>query len=358
MSARRLWEQRLSRRGVIGTVTFKDLLSSRKMHSALGMALSVLLLGWIVLSADWSRVFYEFSRCNYWMLIPCVAVLVLHMFLRSLRWRYLLPDEADEVSNRTLFDALMVGSFATFLLPLRAGEFVRPYMLARESKLSFPVCFVSVVIERFFDLSFILGMFGVMIVFVPNVPDWANAGALTLGVLALGLLAFLLIGAALPRWAEAIMRWVGSFLPEPIERFALRLGTELLRGSAVIRSGSKLTKVIALTVLVWGTAVAQFYFTLLLFSGVASWGLAVALVVIVALAVAAPSAPGFLGVFQVACVAAFALYQANEEVGVAFSFIAHATQYATFVCYGGYVLIKKNLRVADLRQGAERSTPA
>ena len=78
------------------------------------------------------------------------------------------PRQGEQVPLRRLFDAFMVGVFATFLLPFRAGEFVRPYYLKRYSHYSFLTCFVSVVVERFFDLATVLLGFAVMLVYVPH----------------------------------------------------------------------------------------------------------------------------------------------------------------------------------------------
>ena len=84
-----------------------------------------------------------------------------------------------------------------------------------------------------------------------------------------------------------------------------------------------------------------------------SWHQAIVITVIIALAVAAPSAPGFIGVFQIACVAAFLLLGLSKELATSYSIIAHAQMFIIVICYGIYLLFKYKLNLTDLRENSD-----
>ena len=54
--------------------------------------------------------------------------------LRALRWQYLLAG-LGPTRFSVAFRATVIGFAASFLLPARAGEFLRPYLLAKNEKL-------------------------------------------------------------------------------------------------------------------------------------------------------------------------------------------------------------------------------
>lgn len=87
--------------------------------------MSAALIYWVCKGIDWPKVSGEFLTANYWILVPSICLIMLQFLLRCMRWRYLLDD--SDIPLGKLFDSLMLGNFATFILPLRAGEIVRPF---------------------------------------------------------------------------------------------------------------------------------------------------------------------------------------------------------------------------------------
>ena len=75
--------------------------------------------------------------------------------------------------------------------------------------------------------------------------------------------------------------------------------------------------------------------------------------VMTALAVAAPSAPGFIGVYQAGCVAALALFGISKEIGIAFSLVTHAYQFVIIVGLGVISLARNGLGLGDLQMKEE-----
>jgi hypothetical protein len=249
---------------------------------------------------------------------------------------------------------MMLGNLATFLLPFRLGEFIRPLVLTRWTEYSFASSFASVVIERFFDLSAVLLSFVVIVQMLPDLPQWLHVAALSLGTISLGLLLFLVGACLFPSLIVRCVRFFLAPLPTTIEQRLLRFVSDLVDGAAVIRTPSRLLAILGLTAVVWLTAYLQFYALLFMFPFNTSFLLSVALGVFVALAIALPSAPGFLGVFQIGCVAAFNLFLYPSTDAQVYSIIAHALTYALTIVIGFWLIAAHNLNLFELKKAAEQ----
>jgi uncharacterized protein (TIRG00374 family) len=301
-------------------------------------------------------------KIRWWPVAPFLALFGIHFYLRSLRWRLLLPSQQGEpVGLRKLFDAMMLGNLATFLLPLRLGEFVRPLMLSRWSDYRFASSFISVVIERFFDLSAVLISFAIVVPLLPQLPDWATVGAYSLGTLALGLLMFLILGCLFPNFIRSLVSIFVKPLPASLGAFVSRFLGDLLNGAAVIKTPTRLFGIVVLTALVWMSSFLQFYGLLYMFPEQhQSFLLGVTLCVFVSLAVALPSAPGFVGVFQAGCVAAMKLFWGSDPVATSaaqlYSIVIHLITFLLVTGIGFWVLAIHDLNFFELKKAAEKDS--
>lgn len=308
---------------------------------------------------DVARLQENIFTIQLWPVLPFIALFGVHFYLRSLRWRLLLPTpQGEQPGLRTLFDAMMLGNLATFLLPLRLGEFVRPLMLSRWSEYRFASSFISVVIERFFDLSAVLITFAIVVPLLPQLPDWATVGAYSLGTLAFGLLLFLILGCLFPTFIRSLVTIFVKPLPASLGQLVSRFLGDLLTGAAVIKTPSRLLGIVVLTGLVWLSSFLQFYALLFMFPEQQhSFLLGVTLCVFVSLAVALPSAPGFVGVFQAACVAAMILFWGADPVSTSaaqlYSILSHLISFLMVIGIGFWVLAVHDLRFFQLKKAAE-----
>ncbi len=326
------------------------MLKSKKLHSYLGIAVSLGLIGWIATILDWDQLGQEFAKVSLWPLIPLTLAVIVQLALRAARWRYLLPESKD-LKYSALFDSLMIGNMATFLLPLRAGEFIRPLVLVRDGRYTFATAFASVIVERFFDLSAVLLTFGLLALSLPSLPPLAVDGALALSVIAVGILLFICIGIWWPQVARTITRRGVALLPARMREPIIRFNENLLQAVAVLRSMRNLVMVLLYTTAVWISTYVGFAFGLWMFGMPADLLIGTTIGVIVALAVAAPSAPGFIGVFQTGCIAALALFGISQEFAVAYSVVLHAQQFILVVLLGALCLARQGLSFSSLNRG-------
>lgn len=340
-------------------MSIQSFLSSKSFHIFLGFLVSAVLVLWLAQAIEWSIVLEQSTRIRPLMLIPFCLCLALHFFLRALRWRYLLENGAA-VPLRLLFDALMVGNFATYVLPLRAGEFIRPYMLTKKAPvpIAFPTSFTSVVIERFFDLLVVLSTFALVILFLPDLPPWVHSGAYGLSLLGIAIFVFIILGILIPKQLLQLMSFFLTPAPAPVKNFFLRTAENFIAGAIVLKNLKNLFATLILSLLVWLSNYLFIYVSLHLLPLDNSILLAVTVAVIMALAVAAPSAPGFIGVIQVSCIVSFALFDLSKELATAYAVLAHSLQYICIVSYGLYALSYNGFTLRQLREKRPQPEPS
>ena len=125
-----------------------------------------------------------------------------------------------------------------------------------------------------------------------------------------------------------------------------------LEGLRGISSAKDLAWSIFWSLGLWALLVVLYQVGLWAFGLDASLWVGVTICVMIALAVAAPGAPGFVGTFQLGCVVALALFGYSEELGVAYSIVLHALQVITVVIYGFVILNRRGMQRRDMQKDA------
>ncbi len=132
-----------------------------------------------------------------WVAIAVVADICVY-FLQGFRWILLLRP-VEPVGFWRAVRAIYIGLFANEVLPLRAGEVLRCYLLSKWTKLPFSVSLSSFVVERIFDGIWLsLGLvLTLRLVPVPRQFRYLVDGGWLLGLIVLG--GALVLGVAMFR---------------------------------------------------------------------------------------------------------------------------------------------------------------
>jgi len=141
----------------------------------------------------WSRFVHAVGQANVWLLLLSLIAVYGAYALRSLRWqrftRYLGPTSFLDVYSATIM------GFASIFILGRAGEPVRPLLLARKSNQPVPRMFGVWVLERIMDFGAAVALAALsLLVFAEKLADaglntdWVdnarNGGWILLGMLA------------------------------------------------------------------------------------------------------------------------------------------------------------------------------
>lgn len=300
---------------------------------------------------DWQAVKAGFAAVDLRFLPVLVLLIALNFLIRSWRWRHLLSG-GSSMKLRSLIDATVIGFTGTFLLPFRAGEVVRPWILTRWEKIGFGASAASIVVERVVDALTIIGFLAVAITWIDNPPEWLGTGAKLLGGVAVIGVGFMVMAYFFSRAFSKLARKMISIFLFP--KFLARVRAGLyqlvdgfLEGLKAISTGRQLTVVLIASVVLW-LEMALFYQATLWTMGI-NLGPAAGLMVtvLVALAVAAPGPPGFLGTFQIGCLAALGLFEISREVGLSYAIVAHFLQAACIIPAGLWILQARGLKLRE-----------
>src|SRR5574340_60975 len=133
-----------------------------------------------------------FARFDLRWLIPAFAISLTLQVFRAWRWQLeLLPLE--RIGLGRLWVVTSVAYMAINLLPVRLGEFVRPWLLARRSRVSFSNVVGNLVIEKTMDSVVIVFYILVGLLTTANLPSWVRHGALFPAIGAAVIVTFVLL---------------------------------------------------------------------------------------------------------------------------------------------------------------------
>ncbi|MGC2210760.1 MAG: lysylphosphatidylglycerol synthase transmembrane domain-containing protein [Candidatus Korobacteraceae bacterium] len=107
---------------------------------------------------DWAKFRHYTGGVSLWHIGAGVGLIYLAYVMRAIRWAIFLKPTAP-TSVRRLIAPQIIG-FAALGLFGRAGEFARPYLIARKEKLTFTSQLAVWTVERFFDLGSVVVLMG------------------------------------------------------------------------------------------------------------------------------------------------------------------------------------------------------
>ena len=332
----------------------------KSYHLILGLVIAGLALFLTFRNVSFEAIYQSIKGLEY-AYIPVAAALFLSSFgVRVWRWHYLCRA-VKPIAARRLYSPMMIGWMGN-LLPLRAGEFIRAYLLGKREGIGFSASFATIVVERIFDMASVLVLFAGLLVFNPLVfvphggagdPRIVAAvrsfGIISLAV-CLGLIVFCYF---LLHQRERTVRWVRFFtrvLPHRLQRRIDEILRSFTSGLGVLRDPQGIFAVVLLSALLWAVVIVAnypLYFayrieTILPLSSL------VTLIVLLCAAVMIPT-PGFIGPFQLAATFVLSdLYGVERAAAVSFSLVIWFVQ-MSMICLGGvFFLLRDNISLAEL----------
>jgi uncharacterized protein (TIRG00374 family) len=225
---------------------------------AVGAVLGLGLLALFLHGLDFKGLRAAFGAADARYLAGIVLATVAGYLARAWRWARLLSPVARAPYGR-LISATLIGFMTGLIIP-RAGEVVRPYLIARRHAVPTAAAFASIIVERLLDLITVLFLFGLYLYVLPapaaQVPGpllgrlkagGAVVGALTVVALA-ALLALHLRGERALVLLDALLRP----LPARVARGVSQAARSFAGGLAVLHSPPSLFLILAAqSLLVW-----------------------------------------------------------------------------------------------------------
>jgi hypothetical protein len=205
-----------------------------------------------------------------------------------------------------------------------------------------------VLLERIFDMFTILFLFGVSASLVrvsPQVQQWGWM----LGGLAVAVAAVIVLIRVQERLALAIARRLSGLLPGDSGAAAYRFAEGFVQALKMLDSPMAYVRAFAWSLYLWLVISLVYVLGFWAFHlDVPALRGALVLTTLVAIAVSVPSAPGFIGAFQLGCVLALRIFKVGESEALAFSLIVHLSQFVGVIGAGLYSLWSEGISLREV----------
>src|SRR5688500_13174209 len=324
-------------------------MTRRRVLVALGgVAISAIFLWLAIRDANAADVKAALEDAEPGLVLLAVVVYGVCYFLQAVRWRLIANTPTPRL--RRFYSMVVCGLACNNVLPVRIGELLRAGWLSREAPMPGGRALGTVALDRVCDVVTLAVLLVIGIQAVPT-PDWLKR--IVIGAL----LALVFLAAALvfARWYtrtrerdrrtrsrfRRIVRDTIDMLGEPVGR---RRAAVWLGLSAVAWSLG------TVAVFLVGRAV-----------GIDLRPLdAVFVASVLALGVAIPSSPGYVGTYQWLGVASLGLLDVPVNEALAFSILMQASWFIPTTLAGGAILAWRALRIAKrtepIAEGSDVST--
>lgn len=288
------------------------------------------------------------AETRWSFLAVSVALNIFSLWCRAKRWGYLFPPGARP---RRLFNAVMIGYMGNNVLPLRAGEVLRAYVVARRGE-GFWTTVTTMVVERVLD-GLAVGLMLAAVFFLVPVPRELEWAALLFLSADLALIAVLGAFALAPRWVRGVARRLTGRSPALAARIERLLDT-LDTGLAGIRAPSHFPSTVLWSSLIWVSLIGTTWACLL--AAHLDLGVVAALTTLafLGLGVSLPSSPGFVGVIQAAAWAALRLFDVPLNEALSFSILLHVSQLVPVTVWGLILLLVEHVSLSEAGRPPER----
>ncbi|MBZ5556825.1 MAG: flippase-like domain-containing protein [Acidobacteriia bacterium] len=337
-------------------------------RTAIVLALAIALVALFLHNVDLWRVAAEIAEARPEWLALSLATMIVNLAIRALRWQVLLEPLGPTTFGRA-FRATAVGFAASSILPARAGEFIRPYFLARQTRhahaegLSATGAFATIVLERLLDVVTVLCLLASYVFFFGRdlaaanpalfgVVKWAGASA---GAVAVAGLVVLFVLAGHPAWLGLAIGRLEQHLPASLGGLVARVAERFARGLGVIRRPEPLLLALAWSIPLWLSIAVGIWAVAMAFRLTVPFTGSFVLIAMLVLGVIVPT-PGAVGGFHEAFrIGATLFFGAPEATAVGAAILLHLFSIGPSLLLGVVFAAQEGLNLSGMRRLAEQA---
>jgi uncharacterized protein (TIRG00374 family) len=337
-----------------------------RLRAAFVLLLTVGLLAYFLRNANMASVWAETRHANAWLLLLVLGITLVTYAIRAYRWQYLLAP-IGPTHFSAAFQTTVIGFAANFLLPARAGEFLRPYLLSRREHLPATAAFATVILERVLDTVTVLLLFAVFVILAP--PEMLSAdprlfaqvktGGLLAGAAAVAGLGLFFVLAGHPERLGRAALQIERILPPRMARIVADFVETFAQGLGVMRQAGRLAVSLLLSIPLWMSIAAGTWLTSRAFHMTFSYlgSFLVMTLLVVGVAMPTPGAiGGFHAMYQIAVTKFFGV-PVDRAVGAAI--VLHALSFVPVTLLGLVFMAREGLSLGRMREltAEERTHP-
>lgn len=169
----------------------------RSLRVWAGIVITLVFLGLFLRQTDFGEIRNSFQHANYLLAFASLPVYFLGIWVRTVRWQYLLRP-VKKLSVWRLYPVVIIGLMANNIVPARAGELVRAFVLGERERVSKAAALGTIAVDRLFDGLTLIPMLVIVAAVVGSNESFPLAiGGYSLNLLGLSIVMAILFGIAL-----------------------------------------------------------------------------------------------------------------------------------------------------------------
>lgn len=322
----------------------------KALKLGIGILISAIFLYLAFRQVDIHKLGEVLKSTNVYILMPAIVVIFASHWLRAVRHRYLLAP-IKQISNHSLFSALMIGYMANNILPAHLGELLRAYVIGKKEGISGSSTLATIAVERIIDVLSLLIIMGFVFIYFPF-PDMVKISAyLTFAFVAAiaGFLAFLKMK---PQQAIRIVEIITKPFPEKIGDKLLKFTVSFEKGVVPLEDRKSYVMVFIHSILIWILYAMTYAIGFYAFDFVAIYDLpldaSLVVMVITTIAVIVPSSPGYVGTYHYLCMLSLSLFAIPESPALAYAIVIHAITMIPVALVGVGYALKEGVKISKI----------
>ncbi len=312
----------------------------------------------------WHEFAATFVDVRWGWLALSIPVILLTYAGRALRWTVMMRPLKEDPSFWRILEATCIG-FTAIVFFGRAGELVRPYLIAARENVPFPSQLGAWLLERILDLLMVLLIFGMALAQIsrsglavgPRMRWIMEAGGTVILLAGAGCILFILLFRYMSESMHRRITEVLRFLPEANQKRAEKLLGAFIEGMGSTRSAGFVVRLLLYSVLEWALIAGCFlcmfrafpateHFSLtdvVIFLGVVSLGSAIQI-------------PGVGGGMQVASILVFTeFFRMSLEVATGIALVIWTVSFLVVVPVGLFLAFREGLNLRKLTRLTEEN---
>lgn len=322
----------------------------------MGATISAFFLAIALRGLDLGQVWQDAQRANYWWIAPGVLAYSIGVWARAWRWHYLLRP-IKPVSLKVMWPIVVIGYMGNNVYPFRAGEVIRAYVLKRKEGISLSASIATILVERIFDGLVMLLFVFIALPIVPGLPAWLRQMVILASLAFFGALIFFLGMAALPDRSRILYHWfITRFLPATLQPKLLALADRFMEGLSSLISLRDILMIFITSIVIWLLETVKYWFVMIAFNFSVTFFALMLMNGVVNLATTLPSAPGYVGTFDLPGIAVLKIFGVDPTVAAAYTLVLHAALWLPITLLGFWYMLRESLSWQDFKEAAEAKT--
>jgi glycosyltransferase 2 family protein len=298
--------------------------ASRPVRVGGGIVLSGVFLYLALRNVDFRGVWETLSGANFLFVGLTLVNVAINTIAKGVRWQTLLGVGGRAIPLRTILSLHLVGQMLNKVVPARAGDFTRAYVVGGMGP-GRVFALGTVVLEKLLDMISYLLLFFLLVILIP-LPTWVSDSLFVLSAITFVALVFTIVLLYRRDWFFKIVGAITTWLPSHIQEAIQSRAQSGLSSLDILQRREDRFRLIGWSAFIWFTAVLNNVLTFLALGISLERPLVAGLLILVALQVgiSLPAVPGNIGIFQYICVLVLGLFGVGETVAFSYGVLLHA----------------------------------